>query len=130
MCFRTDPATYKPRQSKKKQQRLLLEFAKRVGDPNTGGSTKTSLMTAYRQDAIRCLYSLNKNGPTKAALVAKATSVERARNIMSDDHYGWFERIETGIYSITPKGEKALVEYASEIKTISKLIKMRERSDA
>ena len=94
------------------QARLLREFQHRVGDPNTGGSVQTTLMTSYRQDALRCLKTLNENGPTKAADVAQAAGVSRARTIMADDHYGWFERVERGIYAITPKGEHAIGEYA------------------
>ena len=107
-----DPGPYAPRQSKVRRERLLREFQHRVGDPNTGGSAQTTLMTSYRQDALRCLKTLNENGPTKAAEVAQAAGVSRARTIMADDHYGWFERVERGIYAITPKGENAIDEYS------------------
>lgn len=117
-----DPAPYKPRQSKNKQQRMLREFAKRVGDPNEGGSTKTTLMTAYRQDALKCLLHLSKQGATKASIVAKSVDVERARNIMAHDHYGWFEKVQKGIYGITPKGKAAMKHYAKEIKILKKTI--------
>lgn len=117
-----DPAPYKPRKSKVKQQRLLREFAKRVGDPNEGGSTKTTLMTAYRQDALKCLLHLSKQGATKASIVAKTMDVERARNIMAHDHYGWFERVDKGIYAVTPKGKAAMKDYASEIKKLKKTV--------
>ena len=113
-----DPGPYAPRQSKKRRERLLREFQHRVGDPNTGGSAKTTLMTSYRQDALRCLKTLNENGPTKAADVAKAAGVGRARTIMADDHYGWFERVERGIYTITPKGEQAVDEYADVLEEL------------
>ena len=113
-----DPAPYKPRQSTQKKARLLREFAKRVGDPNSGGATRSKLVTAYRQDALRCLKTLHENGPTKAAMVAKSADVENARRIMSDDHYGWFERVSTGIYGITPKGEEAMVQYATELSAL------------
>jgi hypothetical protein len=113
-----DPASYKPRQSKQKKGRLLREFARRVGDPNKGGVARTGIVTAYRQDALVCLNFLAENGPTKAALVTAGTRVEIARRIMSDDHYGWFERVSTGIYAITPAGRKALVAYARELKAI------------
>lgn len=114
-----DPGPYKPRQSKPKQARLLKEFAKRVGDPNRGGATRKGLVTAYRQDALRCLNTLQANGPTKASKVASATNVETARRIMADNHYGWFERVQTGIYTITPKGEEALVIYDAELDRLS-----------
>lgn len=113
-----DPAPYKPRKSKVKKGRMLREFAKLVGDPNTGGSTRQGLMTAYRQDALRCIKTLHKCGPTKAAEVAKISTVENARRLMADNHYGWFERVETGIYSLSPKGHNAVKEYSREIKKI------------
>lgn len=111
-----DPGPYKPRQLKPKKTRLLKEFVKRVGDPNLGGTGGKKLMTAYRQDALRCLKALKQNGPTKASLIAKATQVERARNIMAADHYGWFEKVEIGIYGMTPIGKTALKEYAVDLK--------------
>ena len=103
----TDPAPFTPRKAKPRKDRLLREFARRVGDPNTGGSTRVTLITAYRQDATRCAQYLQENGPSRGAEVAKATGVDRATRMMADDHYGWFERVERGIYSLTPKGAKA-----------------------
>lgn len=113
-----DPTPYTPRKSKKRQERMLKEFAHRVGDPNEGGSTKVKLITSYRQDALRCLAHLKKHGATKASEVATATKVTRARPILADDHYGWFERVERGIYTITPKGKEAAKEYKAELKAI------------
>lgn len=103
-----DPAPFTPRKSKPRKERLLREFARREGDPNTGGSSKVKLMTAYRQDAIKCAAYLKANGPSRGAEVAKATNVSRAPRMMADDHYGWFERAERGVYALTPKGEAAL----------------------
>ncbi len=113
-----DPGPYAPRKSPKRRERMLREFQHRVGDPNTGGQTRKRLMTAYRQDALRCLHHLAVNGPTKASNVAKSISVPRARQIMADDHYGWFERVATGIYTMTPKGRDALQTFSKEIKAL------------
>ena len=114
-----DPAPYRPRPSKPKKARLLKEFAKRVGDPNEGGTTRKRLMTAYRQDALRCAAVLQAAGASRAAEVAKATGVERARAIMYADHYGWFERVETGTYALTPKGAEALTAYADDLAALA-----------
>lgn len=103
-----DPGPYRPRQSRPRRSRLLKEFALRVGDPNVGGSTRRTIVTAYRQDALRLAAHLAENGATKAAAVAAETGVTRARRIMADDHYGWFERISTGVYRLTPRGEQAI----------------------
>ncbi|WP_456391125.1 DUF2161 domain-containing phosphodiesterase [Profundibacter sp.] len=106
-----DPAPYHPRKSAKRKARLLREFARRVGDPNAGGATRVGLVTSYRQDALRCATFLEDEGASKGAVVAKGTSVPNATRIMADDHYGWFERVETGIYMLTPKGVDGLAAY-------------------
>lgn len=98
-----DPGPYRPRKSKRKRAQLLGEFVRRRGDPNVGGSTRRTLVTAYRQDAMRCARFLAENGATKAARVAEATGVTRARRIMADNHYGWFRRVGTGIYDLDPQ---------------------------
>ncbi len=106
-----DPGPYAPRISKPKRQRLLREFSRRVGDPNEGGAARVKLVTAYRQDALRCAAYLSEHGPTKGANVKKATGVDRATTLMRDDHYGWFEKVEKGIYALTPKGAEGLVQF-------------------
>jgi len=95
-----DPAPYQPRQSKRKKELLLREFTRRAGDPNVGGATRRGIVTAYRQDALRCVEYLEKNGATKAAQVAEGTGVPNARRIMADNHYGWFQRVAIGIYDL------------------------------
>ena len=110
-----DPAPYSPRKSKQRRGRLLREFARRVGDPNQGGQTRAGLVTAYRQDALLCADHLARLGSSKGSVVRDATGVARATQIMAADHYGWFERVETGIYALTPKGKAALVQYQGAI---------------
>lgn len=113
-----DPAEYKPRKRKPALGRLLREFQQRVGDPNTGGSTRRKIMTAYRQDALRCAGFLDENGPTRAAMVARATGVAKAGQIFLKDYYGWFERVaeaQRGVYALTPKGEEAVVKHTESI---------------
>jgi hypothetical protein len=105
-----DPGPYTPRKSAPRAARLLREFDRRVGDPNTAGTTRTPRMTAYRQDALRCAAELAQTGPVRAMLVARATGVARAASLMRADHYGWFERLGTGIYGLTPRGLAAVAE--------------------
>ena len=108
-----DPGPYAPRKSKHRATRLLREFARRVGDPNTGGQTRVGLVTAYRQDALRCAEVLSRDGVCKGSVVAELAKVDRATNIMAADHYGWFERVRVGHYQLTPKGQEALLSYGS-----------------
>ncbi len=114
-----DPLPYRPRANRKRQGLLLKEFAHRVGDPNTGGMTRRPIVTAYRQAALRCAAHLGRHGATKAAEVARATMVSRAARIMQDDVYGWFERVERGIYALSPKGAMALRTYADILPSLT-----------
>lgn len=99
-----DPGPYQPRRRNKRAGRLLREFERREGDPNTGGVTGIKRMTAYRQDAIRLAAHLAEHDPTRASDLAKTTGVARAGVMLRADHYGWFERVERGIYRLTPRG--------------------------
>lgn len=103
-----DPGPYAPRKNAKRAGHLLREFAKRTGDPNDGGMTRTGLVTAYRQDALRLAMFLFEVGASKGADVARETGVVHATRMMRENHYGWFEKVETGIYGLTPKGAEAV----------------------
>ncbi len=113
-----DPAPYAPRKNAARAGVLLKEFHKRVGDPNTGGTTGIKRMTAYRQDALRCAAVLVQ-GPMKAAAVARTTGVVRAGDLMRADHYGWFEKVALGIYALTDKGRAEAALHAAEIAALT-----------
>jgi len=107
-----DPVPYVPRQNRRKAGRLLGEHARRVGDPNVGGQAmRAPLMTAYRQEALRCAELLATNGPMKVAALRAAGDAPKAAQILQQDVYGWFERVERGVYAITPKGREGLKRF-------------------
>lgn len=91
-----------PRKSPQKTAKLLAEFHAREGDPNLGGVKAGGRVTAYRQGAEKCRAYLREHGPTKGAVVARETGVVRATTIMRDNYYGWFEKVETGVYAAVP----------------------------
>lgn len=104
-----DPLPYAPRKNRRKIARMVGEHARRVGDPNRGGSsTRVPLMTAYRQEALRCAALLASQGPAKVSALRLEADAPRAASILQQDYYGWFERVERGVYAITPKGHAAL----------------------
>jgi hypothetical protein len=102
-----DPAPYVPRRNSRRAARLLGEHRRRVGDPTRGGSTRTPIMTAYRQEAIRCLGAL-ADGPRTLRAIRLATDAPHAAGILQRDVYGWFERVDRGTYALTPRGREAL----------------------
>ena len=99
-----DPMPYAPRQSKVKKARLMKEFSAREGDPNLGGMTRQTIMTAYRQNAIKCARVLLVLGPSKGAIVAEKARVESATRLMADNHYGWFSKVSRGVYELSEVG--------------------------
>lgn len=107
-----DPGPYAPRKSKQRTKRLLREFDRLTGDPNAGGATRHGIVTAYRQDALRCAAHLAEAGPSKGSDVAKASGVGSATRLMADNHYGWFERVSKGIYGLTGQGTTGLQHWA------------------
>lgn len=113
-----DPAPYKPRPLPKHRRRLLKEFEERVGDPNTGGSTRVPIVTAYRQDALRILHSL-RTEPKKVKDIRNATKIERTGPILQQNHYGWFERTSRGVYCISPKGMVALETFSNALHALT-----------
>jgi hypothetical protein len=108
-----DPLPYKPRANKRKAGRLLGEHRRRVGDPNLGGAAmRAPMMTAYRQEALRCAALLASHGPMAPKAMRAAADVPNAAKILQHDHYGWFERVERGVYALTPQGRTGLEQFA------------------
>ena len=98
-----DPGHYAPRKVARKTRAILSEFERREGDPNLGGLAGARV-TAYRQEATLCAEFLALAGEAKGAEVAKSTGVARATTIMRDNHYGWFEKVEKGVYRLSETG--------------------------
>ncbi len=106
-----DPGPYAPRKSRKRKDRMLREFARMQGDPNDGGATRHGIVTAYRQDALRCAAYLAEYGASRGAAVKRDTGVAAATRIMADDHYGWFRRVERGVFALTEAGRMGLSDW-------------------
>ncbi|HEY7244844.1 MAG TPA: DUF2161 family putative PD-(D/E)XK-type phosphodiesterase [Xanthobacteraceae bacterium] len=99
------PGPWRPRRDQRRRARLVNEHRGRLGDPALGGSSKTPIMTAYRQQALACAASLSR-GPRRTCEV-KAV-VPNAPRILLHNVYGWFCRIERGVYALTSAGVTAL----------------------
>lgn len=96
---------------RKAAARLLKEFDARSGDYNVGGSTRRKLVTAYRERALQCALALRCHGPAAPRQVRGWTGCADAGALLRDNYYGWFARVEKGVYTLTPSGETALREF-------------------
>lgn len=110
-----EPVPYQPRLAKHRTIRLLGEFDRRLGDPNIGGRNRAPIVTAYRQDALRCAQALAVQGPMRLRDLRNATGVAGAAPILQRNVYGWFARIGRGTYGLTEGGMAALGQFAEAL---------------
>ena len=94
-----------PRTNPKRRSRLVREHQRRRGDPTSGGSTRTPIMTAYRQQALICAEALLQ-GPLRPRDIK--SSAPDAGKILLGNVYGWFERVSNGVYRLTEAGQEAV----------------------
>jgi len=94
-----------PRTNPKRRSRLMREHQKRRGDPVLGGSTRVPVMTAYRQQALSCA-AMVSDGPSRVRDI-RAVAPDAGKILLSNV-YGWFERLDRGVYGLTDAGREAL----------------------
>lgn len=114
-----EPVPYRPRLARKRTLQLLAEFDRRAGDPNIGGRNRAPVVTAYRQDALRCARALAAQGPMRLADLRQATGVAGAAPILQRNVYGWFARLSRGTYQLTQGGEAALGQFAETLASLA-----------
>ncbi len=110
---------YSGRITRRKREALEKELRGRSLQPNLGG-TRGQVYTAYRETAVTIAYLLSERGPSKPSALAPLTG-EKTRTIMYLNHYGWFQRIERGIYDLTDTGKEALSDYPEVVELARKL---------
>ncbi|MCW2286193.1 hypothetical protein M2323_004069 [Rhodoblastus acidophilus] len=104
-----EPAPWKPRRDPKRRSRIVEEHRRRRGDTIVGGTTKKPQMTAYRQQALTVAQQL-ADAPRRPRDLREVAP--DAAKILQGNVYDWFERIERGVYGLTPTGHAALKTWA------------------
>ena len=94
-----------PRKNNRKRGRLISEHRRRKGDPTAGGATRTPIMTAYRQQALACAAALQAGQQRPRDLRPVAPDAAR---ILLSNVYGWFDKIDRGVYALSEQGAEAL----------------------
>ena len=108
-----EPAPYRPRPNLRRRRALVTEHRKRRGDPSPGGTGGVPVMTAYRQVALACAAAMRSDGPQRPRDLKEASP--RAATILARNVYGWFRRVERGVYGLTPDGDAALLRWGAVI---------------
>ena len=107
-----EPVPWRPRPNAKRRSRIVEEHRRRRGDPTLGGSTRRPIMTAYRQQALACAAAL-ANAPARPRDLKSA--LPDAPKILLDNVYGWFARVERGIYTLSENGRAALIHWKAHL---------------
>lgn len=97
--------------SKKKRVAMLTEIEGRLGDYNVGGSSQTKIMTAYKENCIHIACCLLQLGPLSPKSLRKMGTGEKTLTILNKNYYGWFDKIQRGIYMISDTGKSELHEF-------------------
>jgi hypothetical protein len=101
-----EPAPWRPRRNAKRRSRILDEHRRRKGDPMTGGGARRPVMTAYRQQALECAAALAR-APARPRDLKSA--IPDAPKILLRNVYGWFVRVERGVYALSEAGKAAII---------------------
>ena len=119
------PEAAMPRRDPRRRSRLIAEHKRRQGDPALGGGSRAPIMTAYRQRALLCAFAM-KVGARRPRDLRDA--VPDVAAILRNNVYGWFERVERGLYGLTQKGRDALERWpqhtanAAEAATLEQIV--------
>jgi hypothetical protein len=108
-----DPLPYRPRKRAASLTRLLGEHARRVGDPNCGGVTRTKIVTAYRQEALRCAMLIEQGGRASLKMLRETGLVPNAASILQRDVYGWFHRLGRATYGLTERARQDMRRFVA-----------------
>lgn len=105
------PKQYQTKRKHKKRQTIIREISSRSGNYNVGGQNRTKLVTAYRENAIHIACCLRRHGPLSPSQLKRLGTGGRTQTVLSHNYYGWFQRVERGVYQLHDAGQKALAEY-------------------
>jgi len=98
-------------QNKLKRKTLMKEMEGRSANFNVGGSNRTKIMTAYKENCIQIACCLEHFGSLSPKVLVEMGTGSKTSSILTKNYYGWFERVKRGIYVISEKGKKEVKEY-------------------
>ncbi|MCD4829379.1 MAG: hypothetical protein K8R90_08160 [Candidatus Cloacimonetes bacterium] len=107
------PLSCKPRRQKRRRTAVIEEIAGRAANLNTGGSNSRKRFTAYRQEALHIACCLEKFGNLPPRVCRKLGTATHTGRILITNHYGWFDRVDHGVYALNATGRTALKTWSS-----------------
>ncbi|MCH7908323.1 MAG: hypothetical protein IIB38_01755 [Candidatus Hydrogenedentes bacterium] len=112
------PVLAAKRRDRKRHRVILRELAGRSGDHNVGGMNRKKVLTAYRESALRIACCLERFGPMSPKDLRALETGTKTQRILHRNVYGWFDRVERGVYEVNASGREALDEYPELVPAI------------
>lgn len=117
-----EPGQYQFYKNTRKRKLIMKEINSRSADYNEGGSTRTKIMTAYKEKSLHIACVLNNFGEMSPKSVREFGTPETTGNILYTNFYGWYKRKSRGIYEISNSGKKAISTYPEVCKHYLEII--------
>lgn len=115
------PVPFSERNAKNKRRSIIREIDGRYAEFNKAGEPSTDdKIYAYKQESLLIASFLLRDGALSPKRLRELGSSENTQAILSKNVYGWYEKIERGIYKLHSAGKKALKRYADVLNEINK----------
>lgn len=126
IVFEPKPYTSQYKNNKKRKE-ILTEIEGRTIDTNAGGVHGTKIITAYTEKCIHIACILDMYGELSPKEVRERGGADNAQLILSRNVYGWFEKVDKGVYRITNDGRRGLLEYPELEKYYTEMLTDKEK---
>ena len=114
------PVPFDRKKRKASRRAVLKEINGRSADFNHGGSSGVPLVTAYREQAIHIACCLERSGPLSPKDLREQGTGPKTLSILYNDFYGWFERIDRGLYALRAGTGKNLEQFGKVVELYHK----------
>lgn len=106
-----EPYVRGPAKNSRKKAALLAEIEGRSADYNVGGTNKSKIMTAYKENCIQIACCLDKLGPMSPKALTALGTGDKTQSILNKNYYKWFDRVQRGVYKLNEFGRREIGEY-------------------
>ena len=122
------PIEFQRRKFKHRKRAIIKEVENRSQNLNVGGINKKKIVTAYKENAIQIAVYLKEIGATNPKKLREYNSGKKTLSILYSNFYGWFQRVDYGIYDVTEKGGKELKNFPGLVKKYEKYLKEKKET--
>lgn len=107
----------------RKKTLVIKEVTKRLGiEDNIGGTTKSKRLTAYREEALLTAYVMATHDVKQPKDIKKLSGLDKTGQILYNNYYKWFSRVDKGIYELRPEAYKALQTYKKTVECFKEIL--------